>query len=120
MGADNEPGKAPLVSDADVGFIADDLGVGYRPLIFLDKVPGKRGGDFLIVQDSLVRDADVMDIAENLPCHSCTDAVRYAVSKNQSDCIIGVVDARERTCWLEGLNGSDLGRGEVIFPVLVT
>ena len=120
MCTDYEPCVAPLVSDTNVGFVADDLGVANGSLIFLDKVPCEHSGVFLIVQDCLVRDVDVMDITKNLSGHSRTDAVRYAVGKDQSDGMIGVMDTIERTCRLEGLNRSDLGGCEVIFSVLVT
>ena len=113
MSADDEPSVPPLVTYADIGFIADDLGVGKRPLKFLNEVEGKDCGQILIVQNSLVRDGDAVDIAENMAGHSRTDAVGYAVRENKAQGMKRMVDGIERTTGLGGLNGSYLSlKGE--------
>ena len=65
----------PPVADADIGFITDDLGFGSKIRMLLHEVPGKRRGIFLVVEDSLVRNNNVMNIAKNTPGHSGTETI---------------------------------------------
>lgn len=71
----HEPGIVPIVVDADISFIAGDLRVTHVFMMFLHEIPCERRRIILVVEDSLVRDYNIVYIAKNALGHSGTETI---------------------------------------------
>lgn len=107
-----------LPVDFDENFVAGTEGIG-RPFVREIELVQVTGGSLAVVEDGLVGQRNLEDLAQNACSHPRAEPVRDVEGENEADDVVGTVDAGEIDTGRTGGRQLQVFGAKVIFAVNV-